>query len=519
MEKKILYPIGQQSFEVLRNRGAVYIDKTRFIRKLNDSGVQYYFLARPRRFGKSLFLNTLKCFYQGKRHLFKGLDIDSYPWKWEEYPVLHLDLNVKKYDEEDGLEPLLDKFFHEWEEKYHIEKLTEDLSVRFLNIIEGAHRATGKQVIILVDEYDKPLVGNLNNQTNFEHYRYKLAGIYTNFKNAADHIKLVFLTGVSRFSKLNIFSGLNNILDITLMDDFNDICGITEEELHLYFRDGITLLGQKEGYDYEWAAQELKRNYDGYRFSRDGIDIYNPWSVLNALNAKMIDTYWNDTGIPTLIAESLRKTDVDLRKYFNAKCSISDLKGMDLTDPDPLAVMYQAGYLTIKHYDPRRKRFTLGIPNREVKEGLMNMLLPYYANLKNRKVSDYIWTYTDLLEEGNAEGFMNELQAFFAGITYQLKMDNENNFQNAVYVFLSLIGLEVNAEEETSDGRIDILLKTDKYVYIIELKYDGTPHEALEQIDRKRYSLPYEGKGRTVIKIGASFDSGTRRIDNWDIRF
>ncbi|MDE5808306.1 MAG: AAA family ATPase [Muribaculaceae bacterium] len=375
------YPIGQQDFKTLRERGAIYVDKTEFIHKIVESGSQYYFLARPRRFGKSLFLSTLKYFFEGRRELFKGLYIDSTGWEWEEYPVLHLDLNRDRYAEKGKLDDVLDRLFREWEERYGVEVKDSAYSQRFATIIDTAHEKTGKPVVILVDEYDKPLVGNLNRQEMFEYYRAQLASIYSNFKSSAAHIRLVFLTGVSRFSKLSVFSDLNNLNDITFSNTYADICGITEKELKAYFQEGIAKLAQGERVNYEGALRLLKRNYDGYRFAEEGSEIYNPWSLLNAMNESRIGNYWNETGMPTIIAESLKRVEADLEETFNYLCKAEDLKGLDLLNPEPTALLYQTGYLTIKNYTRKLNKYRLGIPNNEVKYGLYNILLPYYVCL------------------------------------------------------------------------------------------------------------------------------------------
>ncbi|MDE6511919.1 MAG: AAA family ATPase, partial [Muribaculaceae bacterium] len=279
MDDSRRYPIGQQNFRELRRQGALYVDKTRYLEKIVNNNSRYWFLARPRRFGKSLFLSTLEYFYKGERELFKGLFIDSMDWKWEAYPVLRLDLNTEKYKERGLLDKVLDNIFRKWEEEYGVDEIAETLSGRFQNIIEAAHEKTGYQVVILVDEYDKPLVSNLSDDGNFEHYRERLASVYSNFKSSAEHIKLVFLTGVSRFSKLSVFSDLNNLRDITFSDDFADICGITEKELHEWFQSGIRALAEYNGMSNGEACGMLKDNYDGYRFARKGSEIYNPWSV------------------------------------------------------------------------------------------------------------------------------------------------------------------------------------------------------------------------------------------------
>lgn len=519
MTERIKYPIGQQSFQRVREEGAVYVDKTMYIDNIVHGNSSYIFLARPRRFGKSLFLSTLKCFFEGKRELFKGLAADTMVWNWEEYPVLHLDLNVKSYDEIDGLEPVLNSIFTEWENRYDVAPTSSDFNVRLKEIIRGAHMATGRRVVVLVDEYDKPLVGNINRQKNFKHYQSRLNSLYANFKNSAEHIQLVFLTGVSRFGKLSVFSGLNNLLDISFLDEYADICGITEKELKQNFRIGIGNMAESNGVGYDDMSAQLKANYDGYRFSKFGSEIYNPWSVLNALNAKEIMNFWNQTGIPTIVGELLRKKKVDLKPYlYDTKCSIDQLMGLTLDSVDPLALLFLTGYLTIKEYDKSRLRYTLGIPNREVKEGLMDVLLPLYVNLQYEDAQAFVWRFVDLLEEGNADGFMKELRAFFAGISYELKVEDENNFQNAFFIFTTLLGLKVKAEDRTSDGRIDLEIETAKYVYIIELKYGGTPQEAIDQINRKQYYLKFEADRRQAILIGANFDPSTRRLGDWIIK-
>lgn len=519
MAERITYPIGQQAFNVLRENGQAYVDKTIYIEKILSEKNQYMFLARPRRFGKSLFLSTLKYFFLGRRELFKGLAVDSMDWDWQKYPVLHLDLNVSTYSSTGELTSVLNSIFTEWEREYGLSPTSSDPDVRFREIIRGAYRSTGRRVVILVDEYDKPLVGNINRKDHFEHYRSQLQSLYSNIKHSAEYIQLVFLTGVSRFSKLSIFSGLNNLLDISFLDEYADICGITERELTDNFSSGIREMAQKNGVDYDEMLAALKLNYDGYRFSERGSDIYNPWSILNALYAKRIMNFWNQTGVPTLAGEMLRKMNVDLKIYLTeTKCSLDQINGLTLNTANPLALLFQTGYLTIKDFDHQRQRYTLGIPNREVKAGLLDMLLPFYANLKYENADAYIWKFVDLIDNGDADGFMRALRSFFAGISYEMKMDDENNFQNAFFIFTSLLGLKVQAEAHTSDGRIDLEIATFDYIYIIELKYGKTPQEALSQIETKGYGLKYESDSRQLILIGANFDPETRRIGSWLVK-
>ncbi len=515
-EKKVKYAIGDQDFKSLREGGFLYVDKTRYIQTILE-GSKYYFLARPRRFGKSLFLSTIRYFFEGKRELFKGLYIDSIDWDWSPYPVLHLDLNRSKYEGLGILDDILENQFREWEEKYDVEVIAEQLSSRFQNIIKAAYLKTGREVVILVDEYDKPLVGNLHKDENFEHYRSKLAGIYSNFKSSAEHIKLVLLTGVSRFSKLSVFSDLNNLKDITFADDFADVCGITEQELLAYFQQGIEQLAANYNVAFETMGRRLKKRYDGYRFAKNGSEIYNPWSVLNAMDECRIGNYWNATGAASIVAETLHASDVDLEKTLNARWKLDKLAGLDLLNVDPTALLYQAGYLTIADYNFRNDTVRLKVPNKEVEEGLFNDLLQFYVKPKRGTAEGVVSDLVEHIEDGNPEEMLKSLRAYFAGIPYDLKMDNENNFHNAFYILMTLIGIDAKAEVHTSDGRIDLLIETSEFVYVIELKYDSSAEEALRQIEDKKYALKFEADGRKVFKIGVSFSSETRRIEDWKI--
>lgn len=517
MEDKDRYAIGQQDFKTLREDDALYIDKTAYIEKIVSIKTKYFFLARPRRFGKSLFLSTLRYFFEGRRELFKGLYIDSTDWKWDSYPVLRLDLNTDRYAETGMLEGVLDNLFREWEKEYGVEEKAENFSSRFRNIIKAAHEKTGRQVVVLVDEYDKPLVGNLNKDDNFEHYRSKLASLYSNFKSSAEHIRLVFLTGVSRFSKLSVFSDLNNLNDITFSNDFADICGITEKELLENFQAGITRLAENRRTSYEGACSLLKKNYDGYRFAPEGSDIYNPWSVLKSMYEGRIGTYWNDTGAPSVISKALFNADVDIEAILNAEWSLNDLAGLDLLNADPTALLYQAGYLTIADYDYEYEEVRLKVPNEEVKRGLFNDLLNYYLKPRRGMVKTVIDGITRSIRNGDPEQMMKSLDAYFAGIPYDLELDNENNFHNAFYILTTLIGIDAKAEVHTSDGRIDLLIETPKYIYVIELKYDGTPEQALHQIEEKGYARKFATDSRKLFRIGVNFSSSTRRIEGWRI--
>ncbi len=514
MKPMIKYPVGQQSFEQLRKGNFLYVDKTRFIDMIIN-GVQYYFLGRPRRFGKSLFLSTLKCFFEGKRDLFKGLYIDSIDWNWQPHPVLYLDLNIVKYQDEGELDNLIEDRLQQWEEIYGVTPKVPNHSVRLSNVIKAAYEKTGKEVVILVDEYDKPLVNNLNDRKRFDMFRAELASLYSNFKSSAEYIRLVFLTGVSRFGKLSVFSGLNNISDISLDIRFASICGITEHELVEKFEEGISDLSLTYEQTREDIISLLKKRYDGYHFARISPDIYNPSSLLDTFTKKSFSNYWIQSGTPSILVEQLKRTHTDLQELMDVEAGENALSGLDLDSVSPVALFYQTGYLTIKEYDQRGRIFRLGIPNDEVKEGMLEYILPFYANLHKEDSRLFAYKFVREMEEGKVEEFMKRLTSMFAGIPYEMKIDMEHDVRNALFILFTLVGMDVNAEVRTSDGRIDILVRTDKYVYIMELKYDKSAKEALDQIKRKEYHLPWSIDNRTVIAIGINYSSAKRRIDEW----
>ena len=514
---QIKYPIGEQSFELLRSEGYLYVDKTSYIEQIIN-GSKYYFLGRPRRFGKSLFLSTLKCFFEGKRELFKGLYADSMDWDWEEYPVLHLDLNISKYNSEKELDDVIEQHLLNWEREYDIIPDVSSYSVRFSQILRLISEKTGKTVVILVDEYDKPLVNNIHNPELFNKFRDTLAALYSNFKSGADYIRLVFLTGVSRFGKLSVFSGLNNISNISFVSEFASICGISEEELLENFQEGIKALAERQGQTLEETLDELKHRYDGYHFSKLSPDMYNPYSLLNVFAYKEYSNYWIESGTPRLLVEQLTRSDADLVKLMSARSNEALLSGLDIDNMSAVALLFQTGYLTIKSYNPRARLFQLGLPNDEVREGFLEYLLPCYSSVKTEEAPEFIYEFRTEIEEGRVDDFMRRLQSLFSDTSYEMKMDEERNVQNALFILFRLLGLSVDVEYRTSQGRIDILVRTDRYVYIMELKYDRSAEEALAQIERKEYALPWAVDSREVIAIGINFSTAKRTIDSWLIR-
>ena len=512
----MLYPIGIQNFEKLRKEGCVYVDKTALMYKMVKEG-NYYFLSRPRRFGKSLLISTLEAYFLGKKELFEGLAVAELEKDWVEYPVLHLDLNTKKYDSIEALESILDIFLCEWEKKYGSWEKETDFSSRFEGIIRRAKEKTGRNVVILVDEYDKPMLQAIGNDELQKAYRDTLKSFYGALKSQDACIKFALLTGVTKFGKVSVFSDLNNLKDISMSQYYYDLCGITEKELHHYFDDEVGQLAQMNNQTKEEAYDRLKEEYDGYHFTYDTPGMYNPFSILWTLSERRYGSYWFETGTPTFLVELLQKADYNLEEMAGIEAD-TDMLGSIFNDDNPIPVIYQSGYLTIKDYDREFGLYKLGFPNREVENGFMKFLLPFYTAKRNTSSSFEIGCFVKDIKSGNAEGFMQRLQSFFAGAKFdQIARDTENWFQNVVFIVTRLCGLYIEAEHQTSNGRIDLVLKTDKYIYVMELKYDGTAEEALRQIDDKGYALPWQSDGRTVIKVGANFSSSLRRLDGWII--
>ena len=512
----MLYPIGIQSFSEIRQHGYVYVDKTALMYKLLSEG-KYYFLSRPRRFGKSLLISTLEAYFLGKKELFEGLAVADLEKDWVEYPVLYLDLNTEKYDSIEVLNNKLSGSLKLWEDQYGRNESEKSIPMRFEGVIRRAKEKTGRNVVILVDEYDKPMLQAIGNEELQKAYRDTLKSFYGALKSMDGCIRFALLTGVTKFGKVSVFSDLNNLNDISMDHRYYDICGITEEELYRYFEKEINELAQANNQTYEQACQQLKLDYDGYHFTYDTPGMYNPFSILNTLSKQRYGSYWFETGTPTFLVELLQKTDYNLEEMANVEAD-SDMLGSIFNNDNPIPVIYQSGYLTIKDYDSRFGIYKLGFPNREVEDGFMKYLLQHYTSKNNTSSAFEISRFIADIESGNAEGFMQRLQSFFAGTKFdQIAKDTENWFQNVVFIVTTLCGLYIDAEHQTSNGRIDLVMKTDKYVYVMELKYDGTPEQALRQIDDKGYALPWQSDGRKVIKVGANFSSELRRLSGWVI--
>lgn len=511
------YPIGIQNFEKIRNDGYVYVDKTALIYRLADTG-SYYFLSRPRRFGKSLLISTMEAYFSGKRELFKGLAIEKLEKEWAKHPVLHLDLNTAKYSEgPDSLEKILNDSLSGWEHIYGTSPTETTLELRFKGIIRRACEKAGERVVILVDEYDKPLLEAINDDKLQDDFRATLKAFYAVLKTQDQYIKFAFLTGVTKFGKVSIFSDLNNLEDLSMNADYVDICGITEEELHVYFDEEITLLGEKNKISKKECYDKLQEQYDGYRFEVNTPGIYNPFSILNALKNLKFNDYWFASGTPSFLVELLKKTNYNLENIETQVVTGDSLNSIDSMSYDPIPVIYQSGYLTIKEYNERFKKYKLGFPNAEVENGFINYLLPYFTPTKENKSEFVVDNFVEAVESDRPEEFMKLMQTLFADSDYQIAGKLELYFQNTMYVIFKMMGFYTEVERTTSNGRIDVLIKTNNYIYILELKLDGSVNEALQQIDTKNYAAPFANDKRKLYKIGINFSSKIRGIEEWKI--
>jgi hypothetical protein len=509
-------PIGLQNFEKLRKDGYLYVDKTALVHQLVTTG-SYYFLSRPRRFGKSMLQSTLHAYFEGRKELFGGLAIDKLEKDWIKYPVLHLDLNLIKRGEPESLDEILNNTLVKWEKTYDLTQSESSFGVRFANVIERAKEATGQQVVILVDEYDKPILEEIDNPEAQERQCEVLKQFYGVLKNLDGDIKFALLTGVTKFSKVSVFSGLNNLYDISMDNRFASICGITDEELDTVFVPYIQRLATAMHRSYDEVRELLRVNYDGYHFCEDSVGIYNPFSLLCTFQSNKIKSYWFETGTPSYLVYLLKRHNFNLEKMTTAEVDEDVLNSVDSQSKNPIPVIYQSGYLTIKDFEPEFGLYTLGFPNKEVENGFLKFLLPNYASIDNTQAAFFVTNFVKEIRAGKVDDFFKRLSSLFADTPYELVKDLENHYQNVLFIVTKLMGFYVKAEYHTSGGRIDIVLQTDDYTYVMEFKIDGTAEEALAQINDKNYALPFAVDNRKLIKVGVNFSSKTRNIDRWII--
>lgn len=513
------FPAGVQSFSVIREGNYAYVDKTALMYRLIDQGVPV-FLSRPRRFGKSLLISTLEAYFLGHRELFKGLAIDSLTEEWEPRPVFHIDLSGRNYNAKERITQVLSIFLTEWEKKYGKDDAEIAVEDRFQGLIRRAYEFTGKKAVILIDEYDKPLLDTLDDEKKdlHDYFREVLRGFYGCLKSCDKYLRFVMLTGVTKFSQVNIFSGLNNIQDISLEPRYSTICGITPEEIRECLKDGVEALAEGNGKTYEAMLDTLRDWYDGYHFASDMRDVYNPFSLMSVLRSGEIKNYWYASGNPEYLIRKIRNEELNLYDLQRRVETGARLQAIDLATSDPIPLMYQSGYLTIKGYDAEFGDYMLDYPNREIKESFISSLVPLYVGGEKDGTPFSVRNFIRDVRGGDIEGFMRRFQSLFAGFPYDQISDCERHYHNVVYLTFTLMGFYAHTEYRTSDGRCDAVVVTDRYIYIFEFKYDRTAEEALRQIEEKGYALPFSAEGKEIIEIGVNFSSSTRRIEGYLIK-
>ena len=507
-----MFPIGIQTFSEIRTNGYAYVDKSTHVFRLTHSG-KCHFLSRPRRFGKSLLISTLEAYFEGRRDLFEGLAIETLEKEWKAYPVFHLDLTGVNYHEPDALQKTLNLSLIRWEKIYGHGEGEDTLGDRLMGVIMRAWEQSNQLAVLLVDEYEKPILDTLDDEELQEKHRQTLNGFYGGIKKADRFLKFVLLTGVTKIGKLSVFSALNNLTDISLMQEFSDICGITETELENNFHDDIQAFADARNKSYEAMHAELKREYNGYHFCDQMTEsVYNPFSLLKALAFKQIYHFWFESGTPTFLVKLLKNTRPNIDALEGATIERDALMSIDTFKENPLPILYQSGYLTISGYDDEFAEFTLNYPNLEVKEGFLKGLLPLVMG--NEKASEFqISGFVRDVRKGDTNAFFQRIDALLTHVPYEIKLNYEVHFQNFIYLLFTLMGFYTHAEYHTSSGRADVVIKTDQYIYIMELKRDGNAEDAMKQIKEKGYAKPFTADGRQIILVAANFKSDMSGLD------
>ncbi len=510
-----LCPLSSQPFSEIRERDMIYVDKTGMMYEMTHGASNYIFLSRPRRFGKSLLVSTLKEYFEGRKELFQGLAIEKMEKEWTKHPVINMSMSLGKHMEKEQLECYLDNVMN-WCERDNGMPTTEGApNIRLTNLVKDLYAKTGQKVVILIDEYDAPLLDVMNEEENLPLLRKVMRNFYSPLKDLAPYLRFVFLTGITKFSQLSIFSELNNIRNITMDSKYAALCGITEEEMLAYLKPHIERLAENEGLTYDEAVERLKQTYDGYHFSWPSPDIYNPFSLFNAMESQKIDYYWFGSGTPTYLIEMLRKFGVNAEKIGGNWASSFDFDAPTEAMSSALPLLYQSGYITIK--DGEEGFYLLDIPNREVRVGLMQSLLREYVTpARNNEGNITAMRLYMLIKKGKIEEALGLLKTFLSTVPYTENTDYEGHYQSMLYVILSIIGYSnVDIEVRTSTGRVDMVLKVSDTVYIFEFKLNGSAEEALAQIDIKDYPARFALYNLPIVKVGVNFSTETRTLTDW----
>ncbi len=512
------YPVGVQTFEIIRKENYLYVDKTKYIVDFRKKGMRYIFLSRPRRFGKSLFASTLQAYFEGRKELFRGLAIADYEKDWVKHPVLHFDMSGAKHFDEEGLKHYLDFILLPYEKLYGKAENEIYPNERLMGIVERAYEQTGEKVVVIIDEYDAPLLDVVHEKENLQTLRLIMQNFYSPLKKLDPYLEFTFITGITKFSQLSIFSELNNLDNISMFDQYSAICGISKTELTTVMKPDVEGMAKALRMTYGECLDALQSYYDGYHFSENSEDVFNPFSLVKALNAQKIASYWFGSGTPTFLLKQLDKFNTNLTNLESQDVVLNsfDLSPEEMTDALPL--LYQSGYLTIKKYEPMFREYTLGIPNKEVRDGLLNSMIPHYVNPRRADNDAFLLGFCKAVYRNDIEAALEHMRTYMATIPYDLENHSEKHYQTIFYLMFSFLNIYIHTEVKSAIGRADAVMHMPDTIYVFELKVDKSAEEALAQIDEKGYMLPYHADGKRLVKVGISFDSKQRTIADWKIK-
>lgn len=515
-EANVKYPIGIQTFEKLIEDKWLYVDKTEYIYKMTHR-YNYVFLSRPRRFGKSLLVSTLKSYFQGRKDLFAGLVIEKLETEWKRHPVFHFNMSSAKCQEIEDAKIRLNSMICEYESIYGKSEVADTFTGRLKYLFKNAYEQTGEKIVILIDEYDSPILEVMEDPDKLKDFRNLFRTFYSPIKDCDEYIKFAFITGITKFSQLSIFSEINNLSIISMDDEYSAVCGITKDEILSNFKIGLQEFSEKENISVDTLIMRLKKQYDGYHFSENSQDIFNPFSLLSAFQKKKLDNYWFSTGTPSWLIKKMREFDFQPQ---DLECSVAEQTDFDAPTEGmscALPLLYQSGYLTIKKADIRRRLFTLSVPNNEVREGLFKSLVPYYLTKRTQDSNIFISDFGWFVIDNEIPQALHLMRTFISSIPYDLLRRDEKCYHTIFFIVSRLLCKFVDSEVASSNGRSDMVLKTDTHIYVFEFKYGGKVDKALLQIEEKGYLIPYEMDGRAVVKVAVNFNEDARTIDGWAI--
>ncbi len=518
MEEIRKYPVGIQTFADVREGNYVYVDKTKYIVEFLRNGSKYVFLSRPRRFGKSLFVSTLQAYYEGKKKLFDGLALGEYEKDWVKHPVFHFDMSIAKHQDPKELEDELGYMLTEYERIYGRDEEAVRPNQRLMALVKRACQQTGQKAVVLIDEYDAPLLDVVHEKDNLKALRLVMKNFYSPLKYLDPWLQFTFITGITKFSQLSIFSEINNLDNISMFDQYSAICGISKTELLNDMKPDVELLAKANGKTFDEMVAELKAYYDGYHFSKNSEDIFNPFSLVKALRSQDISAYWFSSGTPSYLIKTLQKFHVGVMDIEQKSVGVDDFDVSPEQMTSALPLLYQSGYLTIKKFNPIFQSYQLDYPNKEVRIGMMRSLAPNYLSPIQLDNNSFIFDFLEQLYDGNMDGALQKMQAYLASISNRLANKNEKDFQTVFYLIFNLMGAYILVEEDSAIGRADAVLHMPDTTYVMELKFDKSAEEALQQIDDKGYLLPYSADGKRLVKVGVNYDSGKRTIGDWIIK-